>query len=148
MTWSLSGPNFFKPSVPGDLCVFRAFASLLYCFKIVYSQCRVFDSNHADLHCLLSDYKLLYYNMSVCNKCALICCCCKWQTLESDLIIWALLLNWKLSKQIAKKSGFNRCHIQVGYLSSQPKTTFNPSLAEFNSIHSCFKRFILTLIST
>ena len=30
LTWSLSGPNFFKPSVFGDLRVFRAFRSLLY----------------------------------------------------------------------------------------------------------------------
>ena len=32
-TQSLSGPNFFKQSIPGDLPVFRAFASLLSCLS-------------------------------------------------------------------------------------------------------------------
>ena len=33
LTQSLPSPNFFKPSVPGEVCVFRAFASLLYSFS-------------------------------------------------------------------------------------------------------------------
>ena len=55
-TQILPGPNFFKPSIPGSLRIFRAFASLCYdalSFKI---QQQLFEMNRPTLLCPNSCY--------------------------------------------------------------------------------------------
>ena len=55
LTQSLPGPNFFKPSVPGDLRVFQAFASL---FPFEWSPDRNIIYNIYNIQYMTITYKL------------------------------------------------------------------------------------------
>ena len=120
----LPGPNFFKPSVPGDLRVFRAFASLFYFSRLFNSNAGSLRSRQWENNEMEESFALPWLNAnSNLNKCDNRIFLKSWHTFSLSLSLSSYLpkRDWPrndLKKKLLENSNVY-CRKKFGWASSQ-----------------------------